>query len=836
MSDTITIDNKALYRMQKVLQTYYNTFMVEMNDPVTSEPYVFKEMRNIGANKQASVPTDDVSSDKVYSIEQFNRFINSIVNFRVSNNVNNYDDLLKIRKSNNTQDINLGTVKHIFSCMNVINVFVDILEAYKYFIDNDPTLFKAKIQLIEKIHIVSKNHKTKTDHAAGVNKNIGYYVDINPHKSVLFISINSFDENNKVFTIFGSNTDNSSRSGTPAYLFDGTDMEFATFKAETVEKQTLNGNASVVINNEIHNYKPANELLTFEERDKALLKNFLYFLINMKPDNVRLQVNALYYYYKFVQLYTLLVLTTLNVTINNLSMTGFKVLKLSDATSSYTPLGSEKTIFQDVYNSAKTASDFLFTIDGQTNILANVPKVYAGTITSIQLQIDELINKLYEYSYQDDKNSIGSDSNLNISGNSFFSPSTFNAKYHTDTEIKLYYASGTQWASISNIANTINARNNKQILINNYNVMHDNKLYDIKDIVYPSVASGATAPTINAENTYILIKARFPTLPERIDLSAIPLFTPPSFDANTHVTTTEYTGLTIKIVKKGLLALKGDYIAGKQELKDINGNILLNTSKINNQKNVYAYQESKHSLLTNQLYAYYAILGAIGIGIIAINFIKIEKSMKQMASMIFAGIIVFLFIVYYIINASYIEDFSNKEKFFVIRNASDLIPTSTRSNINYLSDKRDFLSATIEGLNNRFIELFQKVMGTLPATEAIDFYVELNNVMKNEKKNKDEVNEILAFKKSLGYSNIDVLKYEVNNLKIYITVLLFSALITVCLYTASLYLPDEYTNLLLFIAVLFFIIIFSYYMIFSTKTVRNKSSTKYWGPEHNNKL
>ena len=158
MSDTITIDNKALYRMQKVLQTYYNTFMVEMNDPVTSEPYVFKEMRNIGANKQASVPADNVSSDKMYSIEQFNRFINSIVNFRISNNVNNYDDLLKIRKSNNTQDINLGTVKHIFSCMNVINVFVDILEAYKYFIDND-TNFKERIKKITKIELVDINSK-----------------------------------------------------------------------------------------------------------------------------------------------------------------------------------------------------------------------------------------------------------------------------------------------------------------------------------------------------------------------------------------------------------------------------------------------------------------------------------------------------------------------------------------------------------------------------------------------------------------------------------------------------------------------------------------------------
>ena len=154
MGDTITIDNKALYRMRRLLLNYHNTFMNDVSDPITNEPYIFREMKNIGENTQASVPETVVTTDN-YNIDLFNRFIDCIVNFKLSNNVENYDRLLKIKKSNASAEINVGVVQHIFCCMNIVNVFVDILEAYKYWIDND-TNFKANIKNITKIQCIVK--------------------------------------------------------------------------------------------------------------------------------------------------------------------------------------------------------------------------------------------------------------------------------------------------------------------------------------------------------------------------------------------------------------------------------------------------------------------------------------------------------------------------------------------------------------------------------------------------------------------------------------------------------------------------------------------------------
>lgn len=848
MGDTIAIDNKALTRMQRLLLNYYNTFMVEMNDPVTNEPYVFREMRNIGANKQGGVPTDNVPTEASYNIDLFNQFINAIVNFQLSNNVNNFDNLLKIRKSNATQEINLGTVKHIFSCMNVINVFVDILEAYKYFIDNDKD-FKSKLYKITKIEIVDINSKTtaiaNADSYANRNENIGYHIDTVTYEKSLYLSIKSFTNssdkvNNNIFDYIGTKAvtsypvANSATDGTHGlFKTDNTMIQISNanidYLRQTVENETdpLTQTKIVKINGTTHNYKSASELFTLENRDRALLKNFLYFLINMHTDNVRMQVNALYYYYKFIQLYTLLVLTTLNVIINDLSVTGFKVLKLSTVTTTYTLQASGADIFKHVYDTGKTVTDFTHNIDGAINTLANVPKVYAATIASIQQQIDKLVNDLYNIAYKNDNTDYTS--NLENIVNTTIS--SLSAIKNTDADIKLYFTS-----YVDTYNEKLSDTKVIEILKKNYNIVHNGKYYDIIDGKYPAKAANAAPPATDAGTAYFLIKARFP-IPVRTDLENVPVFIPSNFVASTHETTptTIYGNQSIKIVKKGLLALKGDYNSGKRELIDINGNIRMNTSKINNQKNLYSYQESKHNLLTNQLYAYYAVLGAILIGVIAINVMNVEKPMKQMASMIFAGLVVILFIVYYIINASYMEDFRNVEKFFVLTKADQLVPGTT-ANPNYLRDKRDFLSATIDGLNLRFIEFFQKVIATLPATEAVDFYVELNNVMKNEKQDKTDINEILAFKKSLGYSNIDMLKYEVNNLKIYIMVLLVSALIATCLYTAHLYLPDEYSNLLMFVALILFIIIFAYYMIFTTKTVRNRSSNKYWGPEINSRL
>ena len=82
----------------------------------------------------------------------------------------------------------------------------------------------------------------------------------------------------------------------------------------------------------------------------------------------------------------------------------------------------------------------------------------------------------------------------------------------------------------------------------------------------------------------------------------------------------------------------------------------------------------------------------------------------------------------------------------------------------------------------------------------------------------------------MGNSQIDIMKYEIHNMKIYIFVLLVSAAIFSLLYMMSLFVSHDFTSLLMFIGFIVAIIMFSYYLIFTHYLVRTKSMHKYWGP------
>ena len=806
MTEAITINNMAIDRMRKVLLNYHNTLMVNVSDPITNEPYIFREMKSIGTSRYGNIPQDNISDSKVYSIEIFNNFINQIVNFKLSNKVENYDSLLRIRKNNNTTAFNDGIVKNIFSCMNTVNVFIDILEAYKNFMENDQQ-FKSKLKTITKIHLVHKNSKRNTDNKINDQyTNIGYNIDIGDYKNILFLSINSFDDNNKIFDLESGKTVNTAWSG-KLFNSSGIVANMGDYKRQAVEKfeDTFQNIKTVKINNQIYNYKSNNELFTFEERDKNILKNFLYFLITMNSDDTRIQVNALYYYYKFVKLYMLLILATFNVIINNLLIDGAKnTLKLIDPTDNV-PYTSFATIFHDIKNKSD-ASQVNLINSASTNI--TIKTEYANIIKYIQSEIDNLTSSLYDATYYTNSNIPRTIINTDISV-------IHDSTYTSTNQVKLKTA-----ASNADLNTVLNNNIKKYILIKDYIVLKNGRYYNIID--------GGIESSIQ----YIIIGAIIKNSSSINDsyIQEVPIY---EHDVSASATN------NIKIVNKGLLALKGEYNYGKKVLSDINGNIRLNTSKINNQKNIYNLQSTKNKLLDDQLMAYYVIVGAILLGLLGMNIMKVEKPMKIFISMIFTGIIVLLFIVYYIIGSAYIENFVNSEgfaskkieKFFAISKPSDLTLQTTT-----LKDKKEFLSANIDGINLRIIELFQKVISTIPTTESVDFYSELNNVMNNEKKDKKDINDILVFKKSLGNSNIDIIRYDINNKKIYITVLLFSAFIIMAHYMAYLYLPEKYTNLIIFVGMIFFIIIFAYYLIFTTKTVRNRSQNKYWGPQENDRL
>jgi hypothetical protein len=770
---------------------------------------IFGEMQNIGSDRTGTIPGDTTASS--YSIQLFQKFIHNVVNNNISSDAgrgytanNGYIRIKPTTASNATFAAgDLPNLKFVFACMNIINVFVDILEAYKYFIDND-TLFKIKIQGVNKIVLVPRTHRTKGD-LTKTEKNIGYHINNETHKSNLFLAINSLTATpiNTIFTTGSTtNTADSGKTLVDNGLFDGDTITHSAYVNQLADNST---SGEFKISGTRYSKKQASELFPFDNFQKNTLNNFLLFLATMNHDNARIQVHGLYYYYKYVQLYTTLVFSTMNVALNDSTNDTQYLMKVMNYTAYISgtneniktiPYASDDSIFKDI-NAKTLTTDFTVSpavVSGSAKNSA--AKIYDNAVRYVYTEIGKLINKLYTASSASDNFS-----QILINNTIEFDVSNID----NNLELELQFSSKPYATSLNNIQSN---QVQKERFINNYVIEYDGYYFKILSLNQNNLK--IRGRLLNSTNT------SFDTSYEDVNV----------FEPTGTVASGLYSNQKVKIVPKGLLALRGEYNSGKQYLRELNGEIRYNTSKINAQKNMYKYQQNTDTLLTNQTYAYTVIVGVIVFAVLILSIINVEKQTKQMAGMVFAGIIVLFFIVYYVINAAYIEEFKMKEGFFAISTASGLTSAS-------IDDKKAFLQLQLNSINVRFIEYFQKVMNAIPLTESIDFYSELNGVINSEKNDKTNIKEILEFKRSLGNSSIDMLRYESNRKQIYISTLLVSALIFIILYNISLYSPSEYKNLIIFAGFIFAIIIFSYYLIFSSKTVRNRSTNKYWGPEFN---
>lgn len=815
-----TVTNKNMTEIRTLLRNYYNSFILDDNKEL------FSEMQNIGGTNRAGIIPSDTTAPS-YSIELFQKFIHSVVDNNISSDaasgytvsggtseLNN--GVLKIKDSSGFVLTNL---KFVFVCINIINVFVDILEAYKYFIDNE-TDFINILKYVNKIVLVPSTHRKKEHLTAGSvttvssQPNIGYHINTSSEQSKLFLAINSFyvssGASNTIFTL-AHNTDtladqNSGKTTNADGLFDLTTANFSQYVSQVAD----NAAADFKINTTSYTKTTNSYAGSLENMQKNALNNFLLFLVKMNPDNARIQVNALYFYYKYVQLYTTLVFSTMNVALNDSTSNTQYLMKVMDYTPYISstaedikshPYKSNNVIFKTILSN--TIADLTVTPAKQTgNAKDSAANIYDKAVKYVHNGITKLIADFYTQ--------ISSNKDIDKLINTTL---PMKAKYQNiDGDIINLIYTDIPNDKKNALVNIINNTTQKQIFLDNYVIAFDGINYEIADATTSQLSIKGFFPNTTSENNYVNEMK------------------PQTWNEGLGFTTSAEYNVDVKIVPKGLLALRDEYRQGKQTLISLNADIRYNTSKINSQKNMYHYEQNKDKLLTNQSYTYTIIISIIVFAILLLQIAKVEQTTRQMAGMVFGGILVIFFIVYYIINAAYIEEFKMRENFFVISNLTEL--TSSTSSL----DKRDYLQRQIDGINVRFIEYFQKVMNALPLTESLDFYNELNGVIKSEKNDKTNIKEILEFKKSLGYSSIDILRYESINKQIYITTLLVSALIFVILYNVSLYSSSEYINLIIFVGFIFAIIIFSYYLIFTSKTVRNRSNNKYWGPEFNKNM
>jgi len=293
------------------------------------------------------------------------------------------------------------------------------------------------------------------------------------------------------------------------------------------------------------------------------------------------------------------------------------------------------------------------------------------------------------------------------------------------------------------------------------------------------------------------------------------------------------TGEFLELRLKDTNTFKGNYITTRGELSVLETDINFKSSKVTHQNNLYQSQNNKKIFLERQVLAYNIILAIIVIILVAINVVKVDKEVVKTVSLSCFGVIILLFVIYFISNLTYIETFaaysSNKLLYPLSFTAREAAGTDSI----YDRGKIDKLKEVIVELNTRFIGYFEKLIITLPASENYDFYKEISEIIDNDRDNKLFIKDNLDYSKNQNDNNINSIKYELENNKLYINTLLISSVIFIGLYNLYIHYitDDKYLSLLIFVCVIIFVIIVSYYYITANRRVKTVFKNIYWGPE-----
>lgn len=882
--------NSDINRFDEKLKIYNGKFfdVIKAEGGLLGETISIKESVDLGMKTGVST-----ASTTVYSTDQFSKFIKKVVNFKIKN----YDDLDSlgldlsfVNKDNTSYTSHINQKEHIIGTLKTINVFVDILEAYKNCIESADTIAVsgyslehdiAEIQLVnDKTRFYStQNAVANTILPSADKRNVGYIRKV-ANRNILFLSIQSFDTGmildkhnyEKFFT----------KSGT-ATLAANTNI----LDAEAMSTSSHN-TQSIAVNYKHQDYTESTVVgaltgLTLEERNKKLIVLLLKTLFGLNKVFRKQSVLALYYYYKFVQLYSAFIINVSNVMYNDVKKTSAtEPSPLRIDTYNMTTYKTNHGISALEYTKSNTDKDITTTLDANhgitsiavvgvtpaattlatISITSNrvtiarglgykvnpgltvlpatitakatiVPMVFETTtmgnddnierlqtvITEINNTITTLLNEF----------TIDESTSLVISTVSQDSPDETSVYMNASNEVVI-------WVKKQNMRTKILGFKRSYDLENDF-VIYDKIskiIYDIKSIVEDANVEKITINAvfhdkdkIEGNNTKIFTSHLGEVVNKPVDTNT----------ASSYKIT--HTSDFLLLQKKDMLSYKDTYITTREEISVLDENIGFMTNRVFHQNNLYETHNTKKIFIERQVLAYNIILAIIILILVGINVVKVDKQIMKTVSLSCLGVIILLFVIYFISNMTYIETFAldANSDLHVLRYNAFTANTSPHGSNNdgatYKNKKLTKLRSVITALNTRFISYFEKVTIMLPASDNFDFYKEISEVVRNDKENKDYTNKTLGYSKNQNDNNINSLKYELENNKLYLNTILISAIIFVGLYNMYInYLTDDkYLLLMIFVCMIIFIIIISYYYITANRRVKTVFKSIYWGPE-----
>jgi len=932
---TNRLTNKQASMFNDILKTYNNAFFKDLPNKE-----ILEELEDI---INPSNFLNIAAASPAYTTTQLNNFVRNIINF----DIKTFDNLKNIGIDTNmefvgktpnasTYGYNINIKDVIIDKLNIINVFVDLLDAYKYCIDNENnSSLKSGYSenvAIESIQIVANTTRLYTSGSAifpavSDEPNAGYIKkvkvadadDDTTAKITLFLSIQSFNAGFMDLSSYDKLFEKTGSAGTVAAgtVETLTTTNFLSGSGATHPSSTDTSTVHYLNTNTHHRQTflvadkdtPIPPTGTRDEVNVKTIKMFLRCLISIDPALRKQTVYALYYYYNFLQLYSTLIINicnvmfadvrdtankpfcieTINTTYNQRKSRSVSGVKIKIAGAGYTageiisftdsvvatdkvaatftkltgitavPLTNEKlaaiiTTRGTGYTTSDDISAIVKKMSGNAETTGTAPAgagAAVAVITTIIVPVamsnittsqDENINKL-QIVYNNVIESItllqreiikyGTNNNLVEKDIDIVTSSSTTGADGLEVK-KSPYKNVIISLKLPATIEKLEKLDRENDLVNNYYVYDNIRKYSYNILVYNN-------KTTNIELTLDAFFNYEDAYPNGNDTSSGGTYDIFKNSNNKEFTDTEITasatltpptsGKFLSINRKDLNSYRIDYNTNKQSLASLNENIDMNERIYNNQINLYEVQFNKNTFLNRQVLIFNIIICIIVLILIIINVVNIDKEHIKNISLACLGIILLLLVIYYISNITYIETFqtpTTETEFTKLKRNYAITNTPT-----FASSKYKILDNLISGVNIKFSSYFEKINIVLPSVDTTTMYREIKDTTQSESDKKKHIEALLLAKRDQSLNNMNALKYELDNNKLYILTLLISSIIFIGLYNIYInYITeDKYVSLMIFLSFIIFIVILSYYIINSNRQVRSTYKNIYWGPE-----
>ena len=385
---SMEVHNVKYNEVNKLLGDIYSKYININNSAESRTPFIKDTLQKISDEDIKDVNFGQETANGTYKIDKtsFTDLIKELIYCKIGNidiDLNNpidnthrtkgYLKFVKSKADRVTGELAIEKNKqirnNILCSMNLVNVFIDILDAYNNFLNDSANLEHLK-KKVNNIVIVNKNAKKYADNHKG-NANHGYWIESGTQAnevaiSSLYLSINSYsgDEyTNNLFRHFIVNYD-----ATIGVVSDPLDIYNHNNEITSVATGLFNTSLKIINKNDVltniitgivinvppdgrpvikkdkNAANPVNDIILNDidntiisntnlydallERDRRLFEDFLNLIINLDLVNRRIQIKALLTYFKVIKEYFYIALTSGNLLFNSY----FNKIQLSGST------------------------------------------------------------------------------------------------------------------------------------------------------------------------------------------------------------------------------------------------------------------------------------------------------------------------------------------------------------------------------------------------------------------------------------------------------------------------------------------------------------------------